>query len=181
MVRPSKKSSTTTAPTTATTTVNAELTDLITEINETVPTVINKYCKPLQLVDYVKQTYSDFKQLEVFVNKPDISSEYTYNLNIVFIKVILTDNSAKILHYEDFHSDIKCLVINKKKLEHYKHNNFCVIVYPEQLPYNDSFYCRALIANNNFEELINKYITAKQITFYQPPTATETTTDDLGI
>jgi hypothetical protein len=149
MVRTTKNSKTATTTTEQTT----ELTALITEINDTVPTVINKYCKPHEIVDYIKQTYNNIKQLEVFVNKPDSTGTYTYNLNIVFIKVILTDNTSKILHYDDFSNDIRCLVINKNKVDHRKYSNFCVIVYPELLPYNDKQYCKAVIANNNFEEL----------------------------
>jgi hypothetical protein len=98
------------------------------------------------------------------------------------MKASKKDNTTQIIHYKEFTKDINYLIMNNEKLKMCNYSSFCVVIYPEIQKFKEISFRKALIADNNVEPTINKYITIKQITFREETVHTEEVNEkELGI
>jgi hypothetical protein len=140
---------------------------------------------PLDLFDYVLKSYPQLDKLEVYVKHPgDTGAFDKYYCPVIFMKAINSDNSTKMLKYEKFSKDVFSVIIPKQFVENCSFEQaFCVVIYKQIKTYKSTgkTYRRIQISTDDFEDIINKYITKYNISTIKPSKLNKDDMAELGL
>jgi hypothetical protein len=161
-----------------------ELFESIKNKSAAVENVIIDY-SALDLFDYVQKLHPQLDKLEVYVKHPgDIGNFDKYYCPVIFMKVINSDNTTKMLKYEKFNKDVFSLIVPRQFVESCNFEQaFCVVIYKQIKTYKSTgkHYRRIQISTDDFEDIINKYIAKYNISTIKPSKLNKDDMLELGL
>jgi hypothetical protein len=140
---------------------------------------------PLELFDYVLKSHPQLDKLEVYVKHPgDTGAFDKYWCPVIFMKVINTDGSTKMLKYEKFSKDVFSVIVPRSFVEQSRFEQaFCVVIYKPVKTYKSTGkpYRRIQVSTDDFEDIIAKYIAKYNISTLKPSKLNKDDMAELGL